>query len=97
MAHFRIHFKWKGKEINIIAQKLDMTHPYFVSIKDLVLPKDKKLIVNPQDESIRKDFSQASHLMIPFQSIILIEELNADGELSIMPFTVTENENKENS
>ena len=38
MNIFRVHFTWKEKEYALKATSLDMTHPYFVSIKDLVLP-----------------------------------------------------------
>ena len=87
MALYRVHFKWKEKEIQLQAKSLDLTHPYFVSIKDLIFPTGKKLIINPSEDEIRKAFSETNHLMIPFQSVILIEELiNEDGKSRVMPF-----------
>ncbi len=46
---YRVHFKWKEKEISLQARSLDLTHPYFVSIKELVFPTGKKIIINPSE------------------------------------------------
>jgi hypothetical protein len=84
---YRVHFKWKEKEIQLMAKSLDLTHPYFVSIKDLVFPKGKKIIINPSEDEILKTFGKSNHLMIPFQSVILIEEISGEeGSSKVMPF-----------
>ena len=74
MSVYKVHFKWKEKEYCISARSLDLTHPYFVSIKDLIFPRESGLIINPEQDEIRKTFGQADHLMIPFQTVLLIEE-----------------------
>ena len=84
MSLYRVHFKWKEKEIQLTAKSLDLTHPYFVSIKDIVLPEEKKLIIDPSDDDIRKTFGETNHIMIPFQSVILIEELEEEGKTRVM-------------
>ena len=86
MSLYRVFFKWKNREISLTARSLDLTHPYFVSIKDLVFPDDKKLIINPADEEIRNTFGKSKNLMIPFQTVILIEETNEDQDVKVMPF-----------
>ena len=96
MPLYRVHFKWKNKEIQLTAKDLDLTHPYFVSIKNLVFEKDRRLIINPSEEDIRNTFSRSNHLMIPFQSVILIEEVKEDHETKVMPFNVIEERNSEN-
>ncbi|MBI9103260.1 MAG: DUF1820 family protein [Spirochaetales bacterium] len=75
MSLYKVHFKWKEKELSISAKNLDLTHPYFVSIKELILPSGSGLIINPEEDEIRKTFGDADHLMIPFQTVILIEEI----------------------
>ena len=75
------------------ARSLDLTHPYFVSIKDLVFPKGKSLIINPSEDDLRRAFGEANHLMIPFQSVSLIEELPDEGMRSkVMPFELVDEE-----
>ncbi len=91
MSLYRVHFKWKEKEIQLTARSLDLTHPYFVSIKDLVFPRKKKLIINPAEDEIMKAFEPSKHLMIPFQTVSLIEELDEEGRSArLRSFTIVE-------
>ena len=80
MNIFRVHFTWKEKQYELKAHSLDMTHPYFVSIKDLVLPEKNSVLINPADDEIRRNFSEVRQLMLPFQSVSLIEEFTEDPD-----------------
>ncbi len=82
MTIYRVHFTWQEKEYALKATSLDMTHPYFVAIKDLVLPQEKSYLINPADDEIRKNFAGVRQLMLPFQSISLIEEYPQDPDQS---------------
>lgn len=84
MSIYRVHFKWKDKDLMLRARNLDLTHPYFVSITDLVFPEGKKLIIDPSEDEVRRTFGKADHLMIPFQTVSLIEEFK-DGEPESRP------------
>ncbi len=96
MSLYRVHFKWKEKEMQLTAKSLDLTHPYFVSIKDIVFPEEKKLIINPSEDDFKKTFSEANHLMIPFQSVVLIEELSETKKPRVMQFEKVEEDKKPN-
>jgi len=85
---YRVHFKWKEKEIELMARSLDLTHPYFVSIKNLVFSTEQKLVINPLEDEIRRTFAKSDHLMIPFQTVQLIEELPDAPEGKVMPFSL---------
>lgn len=80
MAVYRVHFTWKEKEYTLKAESLDMTHPYFVCIKDLLLPEEKSYLINPADDEIRKHFEGVRQLLLPFQSVSLIEEYREDPD-----------------
>lgn len=84
MNVFRVHFIWKEKEYTLKAYSLDMTHPYFVSIKDLLLPEPSTVLINPADDEIREKFGNVRQLMLPFQSVSLIEEYTEDPDLKKM-------------
>jgi hypothetical protein len=86
MSLYRVHFKWKEKEIELTARSLDLTHPYFVSIKNLVFLTEEKLVINPSEEETRRVFGASDHLMIPFQTVSLIEELPDEGDRKVMTF-----------
>lgn len=72
---FKVYFKLKDTEFEIVAGDLDLSHPYFVSIKDFDLDYDKSLVVNPQLENTRKRFRDIETIMIPFQCCSLIEKV----------------------
>jgi len=87
---YKVHFKWKEKEIELMARSLDLTHPYFVSIKNLVFPTEDRLVINPSEEETRRVFGSSDHLMIPFQTVSLIEELPDDQHGRVMSFPARE-------
>lgn len=89
MSVYRVHFKWKDKDIHLTAKSLDLTHPYFVSIKDLVFTEKKKLIINPAEDDIMKAFGSSKHLMIPFQTVLLIEEID-EQQRAVRRFTLVD-------
>ena len=87
---YRVHFKWKGKEVQLTAKSLDLTHPYFVSIKDIVFKSDQQIIINPTAEDVRRTFGRAEHLMIPFQTVALIEQFPETDANRIRPFMLVD-------
>lgn len=74
---FKVHFKLKDEEYQLVAADLDLSHPYFVSIKDIDLDYGESLVVNPQLENTRLRFQDTDNIMIPFQSVALIESVPA--------------------
>jgi hypothetical protein len=93
MSLYRLHLSWKGKEVVLRARELDMTHPYFVSIGDLVFPEGNSVIIDPSQDELRRTFGQAEHVMIPFQNVTLIEELREEEvspDNKVRPFTVVD-------
>lgn len=79
---YRVHFQWKEKPVILKARSLDLTHPYFVSIKDLIFTKTSKLVIDPSEDEVLKEFGASDHLMIPFQAVSLIEEIRDDNPQS---------------
>ena len=95
MSVYKVHFTWKKKEISLTARSLDMTHPYFVSIKDLIFSDKKNLIIDPTEDDIRNRFGEVEHIMIPFQSVTFIEEFtNEESMEKTRPFTIIEQDFK---
>lgn len=99
MSIYRIHFTWKEKARVLMARSLDMTHPYFVSIKGLVFSGGGTLIIDPSDDELRREFGEAEQIMIPFQNVHLIEELpDTPTETGkVLPFSIVEPEEEEDT
>ena len=98
MSLYRVHFTWKKKDRILRARELDMTHPYFVSIKGLVFTKESNIIIDPSEDELRHEFGEADHLMIPFQSVALIEELDEqrlEKEGKVVPFSLVSSDDEE--
>lgn len=72
---YKVHFRLKDVDYELVAKSLDLSHPYFVSIKDLDLSYEEGVVVNPHLENTRKRFKDNGTLMIPFQSVALIESV----------------------
>ncbi len=92
MSLYKVHFKWKDKDVELTATSLDLTHPYFVSIKGIKFPSKGSLIIDPSYEDVLKQFGKANHLMIPFQTVSLIEEYLEEDEKRVMPFPICDDE-----
>lgn len=93
MSLYRVHLKWNEKDVTLRARGLDLTHPYFVSITDLEFPEGNRIIIDPAEDEVRRTFGEADHLMIPFQSVTLIEEIKEDKprpQDKVRNFTVVE-------
>jgi len=89
---FKVYFKIKDEEYEIVAQDLDLSHPYFVSIKDFILDYDEGLVVNPQLENTRLRFTHIESIMIPFQCCTLIEKVPEKKTLSPNVITLSHKE-----
>lgn len=72
---YKVHFTLKGEDYQLVAASLDLTHPYFVSIKDMDLGYEEGLVVNPHLENTKKRFQDTTNIMIPFQCVELIESV----------------------
>jgi hypothetical protein len=79
MALFKVQARLSDKEVTFYAKELDMTHPYFVSIKNLVFENESVLLLNPAENETYKKFKDSKNVMFPVQSIILIEEVEEDS------------------
>ena len=77
MPLYKVHFTLEDQQYQLVAESLDLSHPYFVSIKDMDLSYEEGIVVNPHLENTKKRFEQTNHIMIPFQSVALIETVPA--------------------
>jgi len=94
---FKVHFKLEDEDYQLVAADLDLTHPYFVSIKEMDLDYEEGMVVNPHLENTKKRFKDTNNIMIPFQSVILIESVPPRKEKPkhrLEVVSMTEDDNK---
>ena len=70
---FKVHFQLKDVEYQLVAGDLDLSHPYFVSIKEMDLSYGEGVVLNPHLENTKKRFENVLNIMIPLQNVLLIE------------------------
>lgn len=98
MSIYRIHFTWKDKPRTLQARELDMTHPYFVSLRGLIFPDSSSVIIDPAEDELHRDFGEAEHIMLPFQNVQLIEEIPdrpSSDSGKVIPFSTGESPSDE--
>jgi len=85
---YKVHFNLKDEDYELVAASLDLTHPYFVSIKDMDLSYEEGLVVNPHLENTKKRFKDTTNIMIPFQCVALIESVPARNKKETGPVRI---------
>jgi len=87
---FRIYFTSLGKSYEIYARKVDQAELYgFVEIEELLFGEKSSIVVDPSEEGLKKEFSGVRRLLLPFQSISRIEEVEKEGAGKILSFSGT--------
>lgn len=74
---YKVHFRLKDTDYELVAASLDLSHPYFVSIKEMDLSYEEGIVVNPHLENTKRRFKDTANIMIPFQNVSLIESVPA--------------------
>ncbi len=82
---YKVHFRLKDTDYELVAASLDLTHPYFVSIKEMDLGYEEGLVVNPHLENTKRRFKDTANIMIPFQNVSLIESVPSRDKAAIRP------------
>jgi len=82
---YKVHFRLKDTDYELVAASLDLSHPYFVSIKEMDLGYEEGLVVNPHLENTKKRFKDVGNIMIPFQNVSLIESVPARDKNQARP------------
>ena len=72
---YKVHFSLKNEDYELVAESLDLSHPYFVSIKHINLSYEEGFVINPHLENTKKRFKNAENIMIPLQNVGLIESV----------------------
>jgi hypothetical protein len=72
---YRVNFTISGTAYELLAEKIDFAHPYFVAVEELSFPDQSSLVISPNGNEARKRFGEARRLLLPVQSVICIEEI----------------------
>lgn len=80
----RVFFSFNGKSYELYARKVGQSDLYgFVEIEDLLFGERSSIVVDPVEESLRKEFAGVSKILVPFQAIHRIDEVEKQGQARI--------------
>jgi hypothetical protein len=94
---YRITFHNQGKVYELYATKtLPAELPGFIEISGITFNTRHSVVVDPSEEKLKSEFSDVSAFMVPFHSVIRIDEVtqqgtakihSIDGKGSVTPFS----------
>lgn len=82
---FRIFFTSQGKGYEIYARRVDQAEMYgFVEIRDIVFGEKSAIVVDPTEESLKKEFGSVKRLLVPFHAVNRIDEVEKEGTARVL-------------
>ncbi len=96
---YKIVFQSQGQVVELYARQVGQGVLFgFVEVEDLIFGVRSELVVDPSEESLRREFGAAKRLFLPLHAVIRIEEVeregtprvrnSSEGEALVRPFPV---------
>lgn len=87
---YRIFFTSQGKGYEIYARKVNQGEMYgFVEIEEIVFGEKSAIVVDPNEDALKKEFSGVKRLLIPYHSVSRIDEVEKEGQAKIVSLAVS--------
>ena len=87
---YRIFFTSQGKGYEIYARKVSQGEMYgFVEIEDIIFGEKSAIVVDPNEEALKKEFASVQRLMIPYHSVSRIDEVGKEGQAKVVSLAVS--------
>lgn len=87
---YRIYFNSQGKSYELYAREVLQADLYgFVEIRQLLFGEKSSIVVDPSEESLKKEFADVERLLLPFQAISRIEQVEKEGPGKVLPLMPT--------
>ena len=84
---FRIQFVTGKKEFDIKAQTVKESEFFgFLEITNLILTDPSKVVITPEEDSLKKEFEKSKRILVPYQHIRRIDEYDDDNKKIVSPF-----------
>ena len=81
---YKITFLNKGKVYEVFVKQVYQSDLYgFVEVEDYVFDEKKQVVVDPNEEKLKSEFSGVKRSFIPMQAIIRIDEVEKSGVCKI--------------
>lgn len=96
---YKIVFHSQGQVVELYARQVSQGALFgFVEVEELIFGVRSEIVVDPGEESLRREFGEAKRLYLPLHAVLRIEEVehegtpraraSREGEALVRPFPV---------
>ena len=95
---YRIQFVTGKKEFDIKAQIVRESEFFgFMEISDFILTDPSKVVITPEEDSLKKEFESVKRILIPYQHVKRIDEFEEDEKKIVSPFLKIKDKDEKNT
>lgn len=82
---FRVFFSCQGKGYEIYARKVNQSDLYgFIEIEEIVFGEKSAIVVDPNEEALKNEFSGVKRLMVPYHAVSRVDEVEKEGQAKVI-------------
>lgn len=88
---YRIFFSSSGKAYELYARQVASADIYgFVEISGLLFGETASVLLNPAEESLKKEFEGVDRILLPYHQISRIDEVDREGRGKVVALSAVE-------
>jgi hypothetical protein len=81
---FRVHFQTEERSYSLLARSVKEAEFFgFIEVSEIIFEDADRLIISPEDESLRKEFAKTESISIPHQYIRRIDKLTDSDDIGV--------------
>ena len=82
---FRIQFHNHNRIYELYAHQVSQSHMAgFTEVGEIIFGEHSKLLIDPAEEKLKREFGNVKHIYVPHHSIIRIDEVDQSGKNRIL-------------
>jgi len=90
---YRIFFTSQGKVYELYARKISQGEMYgFVEIEEIIFGEKSAIVVDPNEEALKNEFSGVRRLLVPYHSVTRIDEVEREGQAKVITLAASSSE-----
>jgi hypothetical protein len=77
---YRVIFHQQGQVVELYAHHVGQGGIFgFIEVEDLVFGAKSQMVVDPGEESLRREFGGAKRVFVPLHAVVRIDEVDHEG------------------
>ncbi len=92
---YRVHFKTEDRSYSLLAHSVKESEFFgFIEVSEIIFEDINRLIISPEDESLRKEFAKTESISIPHQYLRRIDRLSDSEDIGVSYLKIAESKKK---